>query len=102
MSIKKQYLKSKPLCKVTFTHPKEAVGSARTVHIAGDFNNWDTHTTPMKKKRNGAFSTAVSLETGREYQFRYVIDETNWENDWEADRYVASGVAGTENSVVVV
>jgi hypothetical protein len=40
MSIKKQFLKSKPVCKVTFRVPEEIGNSAKTAHVVGDFNDW--------------------------------------------------------------
>ena len=36
--LKKQYLKGKPICKVTFTLPKEAAEGTQEVKILGDFN----------------------------------------------------------------
>lgn len=102
MSIKKRFLKSKPVCKVTFRLPKKAAGGAERVHVVGDFNNWETHATPMKQLKSGTFTSTVDLEVGREYQFRYLLDETAWENDSEADKYVPSSYPGVENSVVVV
>ena len=39
------------------------------------------------KLKNGQFSAAVDLKAGREYQFRYCLDE-NWENDLSADKYI--------------
>lgn len=102
MSIKKQYLKSKPICKVTFRMPKEAANSAEKAHVVGEFNNWDVHATPMKKLKNGAFTVTVDLEQEREYQFRYLVDETKWENDWHADKYVPTSYGDSDNSVVVI
>jgi 1,4-alpha-glucan branching enzyme len=102
MSLKKQYLKSRPVCKVTFRLEKEAVRDAETVHIAGDFNGWQTRQTPMKKLKNGAFTLTLDLPVNREYQFRYFIDQDRWENDGRADKYVPSGVSASENSVVIV
>ena len=97
--IKKQFLKSKPVCKATFTLPVEAAPEAKSVEILGDFNNWKEGV-KMKKQKNGIFKAIVELETGKEYQFRYLIDGETWENDWEADKYVSTPY-GTENSVVV-
>jgi 1,4-alpha-glucan branching enzyme len=97
--IKKQFLKSKPVCKATFTLPAEAAPEAKTVEILGDFNNWKEGV-EMKKQKNGIFKAIVELEAGKEYQFRYLIDGETWENDWEADKYVSTPY-GTENSVVV-
>ena len=100
--IKKQFLKSKPVCKATFTLPVEAAPAAETVAIVGDFNNWNVaEAIEMKKQKSGEFKAVVELESGKEYQFRYLIDGASWENDDEADKYVHSPF-GTENSVVVV
>jgi 1,4-alpha-glucan branching enzyme len=102
MSLKKQYLKKQARCKVTFRLPKKAAPGAKTVHIVGEFNNWSTVETPMKRLKSGEFTVVVSLTPGRDYQFRYLIDQTSWENDWEADRYVKSDYGDCENSVVAV
>jgi 1,4-alpha-glucan branching enzyme len=100
--MKKQYLKTKPVCKVTFRLQKEMAKSAKTVNIVGDFNNWDIYATPMKKSKNGSFTVTLDLGLDTEYQFRYLIDETKWENDWNADKYVPTPYGNAENSVVVV
>ena len=49
MAFKKQYLKSKPVCKVTFKLTKEEAKAADSVSIVGDFNNWDKSSTVMAK-----------------------------------------------------
>ena len=102
MSIKRKYLKTKPVCKVTFRFPKEAADSAGSIHLAGDFNEWSKDATPMKSLKNGEFTTTIDLEVNREYQFRYLINNERWENDWDADRYVPSIFGDSENSVVIV
>ncbi len=102
MIIKKQYLKSKPVCKVTFGLPGEIFKSALTAHIVGEFNSWDTKATPMKKLKNGAFILTIDLEQGREYQFRYLIDKTRWENASNADRYIPTPYGDCSNSVIVI
>ncbi len=102
MSLKKQFLKSGSICKVTFRLPREAAGEARTVHVVGEFNNWDIYATPMKCLKDGSFTVTINLEQGREYQFRYLIDEMNWENDWDADKYLPSHFGNCENSVVAI
>ena len=55
----------------------------------------------LKKQKNGTLATTLDLDTGGEYQYRYVLDGNRWENDYDADKYVASSV-GVDNSVVVV
>jgi len=98
--IKKQFLKSKPVCKVTFSMPAEAAPEAKEVKLVGEFSEWTESPIEMKKLKNGSFKTVVSLETGKEYEFRYVIDGDRWENDWEADAYRPNAITFEENSVV--
>ncbi|KAB7732166.1 glycoside hydrolase [Rudanella paleaurantiibacter] len=102
MALAKQFLKSKPVAKVTFELPAEAVNGAKVVSLVGDFNDWDVAAQPLKKQKDGSYKTTVELPVGKEYQYRFVIDGEKWENDWAADKYVASGVSTDDNSVVVL
>jgi 1,4-alpha-glucan branching enzyme len=102
MSIQKKYLKTKPICKVTFKLSKKEAQDARTVHIVGGFNNWDKKQTPMKKQKNGSFALTLDLAVKQEYPFRYLIDERLWINDPTADKYVHSGFPGTDNAVIIL
>lgn len=100
-SLKKQYLKSSPLCKVTFRLPKDAAGDAGAVSIVGEFNNWNMSEHQMKKLKNGDFTATIELPCNREFRFRYLIDSCRWENDWFADKYLPNEF-GSDDSVVVV
>ena len=100
--IKKEYLEGGKLCKVTFSLPSIAAPSAKSVCIVGDFNNWNIHGNRMKKLKNGDYCIILNLVPGREYQFRYFIDESKWKNDWNADRYVKSPLGDSDNSVIEV
>ena len=102
MSLKKQYLKSKPVCKVTFNLEKTEAQSADSVHLVGEFNNWDIEAHPMKKLKNGKFTTTVNLESGKEYQYRYLLNRTDWVNDCNADKYIPTPFGGEDNSVVIL
>jgi 1,4-alpha-glucan branching enzyme len=95
--MEKKYFKTKATCKVTFSLPSAVQGE--TVHLVGDFNNWDEKATPMKKQKDGSFAVTLELEKGREYQFRYLVNATEWHNDWQADKYVPNPFSG-DNSVV--
>jgi 1,4-alpha-glucan branching enzyme len=98
--IKKQFLKSKPVCKATFTFPVEAAPEAKEVALLGEFNDWNpAEAVTMKKQKNGTFKAILELEAGKQYQFRYLIDGEQWANDWEADAYVPNEF-GLDNSVV--
>ncbi len=96
MPIKKQYLKSKPECKITFVVPAKDAGK---VEVAGDFNNWKTSS--LKKYKNGNFKGQINLPVDKEYQFRYIVDG-EWVNETEADSYQWNDFAAAENSVLAV
>jgi len=99
---KKKYFKTKKTCKVTFTLPGIAAPSAGTVCIVGDFNNWSIISHPMKRLKSGDFTITLDLEPGMQYQYRYLIDDCRWENDWWADAYVTTPYSDSENSVVIL
>ncbi|KOH42877.1 isoamylase early set domain-containing protein [Sunxiuqinia dokdonensis] len=99
MSLKKQVLKSKPVCKVTFRVSKGLIGQAESVSLVGDFNGWDTAASPMSKLKTGEFTSQLTLEKGKAYEFRYLVDGQKWLNEPDADRFVANSF-GEENSVI--
>ena len=98
--LKKTYSKTKPVCKVTFTLPTEAANGAKDVRVLGDFNNWSWENGYKMKAGKKEFSTVAELKVGQSYEFRYLIDNHIWENDWAADDYVQSPFTGITNSVV--
>jgi 1,4-alpha-glucan branching enzyme len=100
--MKKEYLEGGKLCKVTFRLPSVAAPGAKNVCIVGDFNNWNTRANPMKRLENGDYEISLKVEPRKEYHFRYLIDDSKWENDWNADKYVKSPLGDSDNSVVVV
>lgn len=102
MSLKKQFLTSRPVCKVTFRVSRNEAQAAEKAFVVGDFNHWDELATPMKKLKSGDFTATLSLERGRDYQFRYLLDSGVWQNDPDADHYVPSPVSHEHNSVVRV
>ena len=102
MTIKKQYLKSKPVCKVKFKIPPEVGNAVKTANVVGEFNNWSLTANPMKRLKSGAFTVTLDLEKGKAYQFRYVLGKDQWENDTEADKLVPSPYGDSENSVIII
>ncbi|KQC29902.1 isoamylase early set domain-containing protein [Flagellimonas eckloniae] len=98
MAIKKQYLKSKPVCKVTFSVPAD---EAKKVAVVGDFNNWNPKGSKLKKLKNGTFKGTFEFPNENSYEFRYLVDG-NYINDAEADRFQWNDYAGTENAVLEV
>ena len=96
MAITKQYLKSKPVVKVTFAVPAE---EAKKVTVVGSFNEWNSKKAiALKKLKNGTFKGTVDLEKDNSYEFKYLVDGT-YVNDDQADAY-AMNVFGTENGIL--
>lgn len=102
MSIQKEYPKDKKVCRVTFMVPEFIFNGVKRVCIVGEFNNWSTTATPMKRGRNGSFSATLDLQRGHEYQFRYLVDGDHWENENEADKVAPTPFGNALNSVIVV
>ncbi|HEX2576898.1 MAG TPA: isoamylase early set domain-containing protein [Aquihabitans sp.] len=83
--------------RVTFELP--AVVQATTVHLCGDFNDWSESATPLEARPDGRFAVTITLDHGRQYRFRYLVDGTRWENDWHADDYVRNEFGGDDSVV---
>ena len=96
MSIKKQYLKTKPVCKVTFSTDKDA----EAVSVVGDFNDWNAESNLMKKLKKGGFKLSLNLEKGKTYRFRYVTGESEYFNEPESDSFEFSDFAGDNNCIL--
>ena len=66
--------------RITFTfHAPEA----KSVHLAGSFNNWHTSSHPLNRdkggKTNGTWQRIVYLEPGV-YEYRFIVDGV-WHDD---------------------
>ncbi len=94
--LKKRFLKTKDVCDVTFEYERDG----ETAALAGDFNNWQPQRMKKAKKADSPFRLKVRLPKNGKFQFRYLIDDKNWENDSAADAYWGNEFA-SDNSVVV-
>ena len=100
--MKKQYLKNREVCKITF-QIKDNINGVEKARIIGDFNNWDIQSEPMKKLKTGGFSQTINLNAGKSYQFKYLINDSQWINEPEADQLVPNGIGeGEFNSLIVL
>lgn len=98
MSIKKKFIKTKPVCKVTFSvEAKEA----QTAAVVGDFNNWNATDGELSKLKNGTFKGAFDLPKDNSFEFKYIVDGS-YVNEPEADSYRWNDYANAENSVLEV
>lgn len=82
--------------KMRFVHKAP---NAVDVHLAGDFNDWDTKADPMEKDENGIWRTTISLKSGR-YEYRFFVDGT-WHNDAACSSCVPN-IFGSWNCVRIV
>jgi len=58
------------------------IQGARTVQIAGDFNNWQPEQTPLTKVAdNGVWQIKLPMTKGK-YRYRLVVD-----GHWQQDPY---------------
>jgi 1,4-alpha-glucan branching enzyme len=96
MAIKKQFVKTKPVVKVTFTVDAKQANAAAVV---GDFNNWNVADGALSKLKNGTFKGVFDINKEASYEFRYLIDGA-FVNDDQADSYRWNDFAGAENSVL--
>jgi 1,4-alpha-glucan branching enzyme len=71
---------------------------AKEVFLVGDFNNWDTKSDRLAKKK-GCFQKTMRLAPG-EYQYKFFIDG-EWHCDPAAPKQVPNRF-GTLNSVIRV
>ncbi len=84
---------------VTFRLPSSIW--AESVYLVGDFNGWNRRSHPLVHSRtdDGTWQITLELDKGKTYQFRYLINGRDWQNDWNADNYVANPFGG-DNSVL--
>jgi 1,4-alpha-glucan branching enzyme len=92
----KKFFKTKDEVEVTFQWPK-GESDISSIAVCGEFNDWQP--TPMKLNRQKVFTTKVRVPKNSQVQFRYLINEVQWENDDQADSYVWNEF-GSENSVI--
>lgn len=83
--------------RVTFILPAEE--EVESVYLVGDFNAWNPEANPLIRNRTGMWQATLDLEPNREYQFRYLVNQSIWRNDDAADGH-ASNPYGSDNSVV--
>jgi hypothetical protein len=107
MPIKKQYLKSKPVVKVTFEVSKEDARYAKRILLLSEHNGWEA--IELKKFKNGKFKAVADIPTTEQdnYQFIYkAIAEDGGEYAIKpdgADEYTDNGMTdGGKNAVIFV
>jgi len=92
----KKFFKTKDEAEVTFKFSRDDVES---VALIAEFNDWQPIDMKFNKKEK-AFCTKIRLPKNEKFQFKYLLNGTEWENDYQADKYTPNSF-GTEDSVVL-
>ncbi|MCO5182818.1 MAG: isoamylase early set domain-containing protein [Anaerolineae bacterium] len=93
--LNKRFFKTKDEVEVTFVVEREDAESAL---LLCDANEWQP-VEMSKRKKDGAYVTKMRFPTNGEVEFRYLLNDTVWVNDEEADAYRPNEF-GEENSIL--
>jgi 1,4-alpha-glucan branching enzyme len=93
--LQKVYSKTGRACRVTFILPPDA--NADTAFLCGEFNDWNQTSHPLTPRKDGSLARMIWLESGRQYRFRYWVNDSRWENDWAADAYMPNPFGGDDS-----
>ncbi|WP_101757396.1 isoamylase early set domain-containing protein [Oceanicoccus sp. KOV_DT_Chl] len=93
--LKKKFIKSKDQTEVTFEFSRADIES---VSLVADFNDWQPLDMSFSRK-DKVFRAKVKLPKDEVFYFRYLLNDSEWENDYQADAYIPNNF-GTDNSVV--
>ncbi len=72
---------------------------ANKVCIAGQFNEWNTKSMPMKKSKDGTWRIKIKLPRGK-YEYKYLVDGA-WAQDISGAEMIPNPF-GTSNCVINV
>tara|TARA_R110001583_G_scaffold9945_4_gene46300 strand:+ start:7158 stop:7484 length:327 start_codon:yes stop_codon:yes gene_type:complete len=107
MTIKKQYLKSKPEVKVTFEIEKKDAQNATSIALLCEHNEWQA--IELKQLKSGKFKAVVNMSTEASKSFQYIFQATNDDNQkimllpTDADAYVDNGMNdGGRNAILQI
>jgi len=89
--------KKKP--KLMKTEFSLAAPQAKSVFIAGNFNQWNLSAHPLKKDKNGVWKISLPLAPGR-YEYRFLVDG-QWQNDPNCSSFIENPF-GTLNCLRIV
>jgi hypothetical protein len=75
--------------------------NAKSVTVAGDFNDWDAEATALRDTDgDGVWTGLIALRPGM-HKYMFVVNGEQWVTDPEAERYVDDGF-GNRNAVIAI
>jgi len=72
---------------------------AKSVFIAGNFNQWNLSAHPLKRDKKGVWKISLPLGPGR-YEYRFLVDG-QWQNDPNCSSFIENPF-GTLNCLRIV
>lgn len=88
---------------IKFTIPVHLVEEANSAHVLGEFNNWTPgEQSKMTLQEDGSLAVSIPLEIGKNYQYRFFLNDGRWLNDPAAQGYQEQVNYFTANSIVFV
>lgn len=107
MTIKKQYLKSKPEVKITFEIEKKDAPNADSITLLSEHNEWQA--IEFTKLKSGKFKTVFNVPTDKIESFQYTFQVMDADKQqvmllpMGADDYVDNGMTdGGKNAVLKI
>jgi serine protease AprX len=74
---------------------------ARSVHLAGDFNNWNSTATRFSKTGDGLWQAEIAELPAGKYRYKFVIDSRTWKEDPSNGMKEEDGLGGF-NSILYI
>ena len=72
---------------------------AKQVYVAGEFNNWDLRSLPLKRDKDGTWKKKIGLSPGR-YEYKLIADDV-WVEELPGVE-ITPNPFGTQNFVLRV
>lgn len=89
--------------KVSFELPAEVVANAASGILVGEFNNWNPEEgIYLERQEDGSMRTELVLTAGRTYEYRYLLSDGRWVNDYSAKTFADVYGYSIENCVIEV
>ena len=93
--IKKKFFKTRDEADVTFEFARDDISK---VQLVAEFNQWQP--LPMSfNKKDKVFRTKIRLPKDAAFSYKYLLDEQEWENDYQADNYIPNAFGGDDSVV---
>lgn len=89
--------------KISFVLPSERAEGITEGVVLGDFNNWNPEEgIYLQKQEDGSLVAEMYLTPGKTYQYRYLLSDGRWVNDFNSTVFTDVYGYPVENCVITV